>query len=268
MTTEAVAPIDQARTVALALPKPTLAELAVSVALVDYGAGNLLSIGQALTVLGADVRVVRRAGEVGLPDLVVVPGVGAQGPAMRRLRRTGLETALAEAVAGGAWFLGICLGMQLLFERSEEGGFRGLGWIAGETRRLPSAPRLPHIGWNELEVLAPHRMLDGLPPRAPMYFIHSYAPVPNDRGVVVAETSYGGRFASAVVSGRLLGLQFHPEKSGRDGLRVLRNVLELAVRAPARVARDGSDPAGGAKLGGTPAREEAPLPAPMTRGPA
>ncbi len=211
------------------------ADARVSVALVDYGAGNLLSIGQALAVLGADVRVVHRAGAVGSPDLVVVPGVGAQGPAMRRLRRTGLDTALAEAMGGGAWYLGICLGMQLLFERSEEDGSRGLGWIAGETRRLPSAPRLPHIGWNELEVVTPHRMLDGLPPRPPMYFVHSYAPVPADRGVIVAETVHGGRFASAVASGRLLGLQFHPEKSGRDGLSVLRNVLELAARREAPV---------------------------------
>ena len=211
------------------------ADARVSVALVDYGAGNLLSIGQALAVLGADVRVVHRAGEVGSPGLIVVPGVGAQGPAMRRLRRTGLDTALAEAMGGGAWYLGICLGMQLLFECSEEDGSRGLGWIAGETRRLPSAPRLPHIGWNELEVVTPHQMLDGLPPRPPMYFVHSYAPVPVDRGVIVAETVHGGRFASAVASGRLLGLQFHPEKSGRDGLSVLRNVLELAARREAPV---------------------------------
>ena len=214
-----------------------------SVALVDYGAGNLLSIGQALTVLGADVRVVRRPGEVGSPDLVVVPGVGAQGPAMRRLRRGGLDGALAEAVESGAWYLGICLGMQLLFERSEEDGSRGLAWIAGETRRLPSAPRLPHIGWNKLEIVAPHRMLDGLPPRPPMYFVHSFAPVPRDHGVIVAETTHGGRFASAVASGRLLGLQFHPEKSGADGLHVLRNVLELAAGSVPAVERDVPEPA-------------------------
>ncbi len=209
-----------------------------SVALVDYGAGNLLSIGQALAVLGADVRVVRRADEIGSPDLVVVPGVGAPGPAMRRLRRAGLDRALAAAVEGGAWYLGICLGMQLLFERSEEDGSRGFAWIAGETRRLPSAPRLPHIGWNELDVVAPHRMLDGLPPRSPMYFVHSFAPVPRDRKVIVAETVHGGRFASAVAGGRLLGLQFHPEKSGADGLRVLRNVLALVARSAAGAGRD------------------------------
>ncbi len=199
------------------------------VALVDYGAGNLLSIGRALEVLDARVRVVRRAEELGSPDLVVVPGVGAQGPAMRRLRRSQLADAIGVAVASGTWYLGICLGMQLLFETSEEDGSRGLGWIAGDTRRLSSAPTLPHVGWNEVEVTARHPMLAGLVARAPMYFVHSYAPVPDDRGVVIAETWHGGRFVSAVAQGRLLGVQFHPEKSGSDGLRVLQNVLRAAA---------------------------------------
>jgi glutamine amidotransferase len=200
-----------------------------SVALVDYGAGNLLSIGRALEVLDAQVRVVRRAEELGSPDLVVVPGVGAQGPAMRRLRRSQLVDAIGVAVASGTWYLGICLGMQLLFETSEEDGSRGLGWIAGDTRRLSSAPTLPHVGWNEVEVTARHPVLAGLAARAPLYFVHSYAPVPDDRGVVIAETCHGGRFVSAVAQGRLLGVQFHPEKSGSDGLRVLQNVLRAAA---------------------------------------
>ncbi|HXQ96356.1 MAG TPA: imidazole glycerol phosphate synthase subunit HisH [Candidatus Acidoferrales bacterium] len=200
-----------------------------SVALVDYGAGNLLSIGRALEVLGARVRVVRGGDELGTPDLVVVPGVGAQGPAMRRLRRSHLVDAIEAVVGSGAWYFGICLGMQLLFEASEEDGSRGLGWIAGETRRVPSAPTLPHVGWNEVETTAPHPMLAGLAARVPMYFVHSYAPVPRDRSVVIAETSHGGRFASAVAQDRLLGVQFHPEKSGSDGLRVLDNVLRLVA---------------------------------------
>ncbi len=215
-------------------PERASAGPTLSVALVDYGAGNLLSIGQALALLGADVRTVRGADEVSRPDLVVVPGVGAQGPAMRRLRRAGLDAALEMAVATGAWYLGICLGMQLLFGRSEEDGSHGLGWIAGETRRLQAAPLLPHIGWNAIEVVRPHPILQGLSTRAPMYFVHSYAPVPADPGLVVAETEHGGRFVSAVADGRLLGLQFHPEKSGRDGLLVLANVLRLvgAGRVP------------------------------------
>ena len=208
-----------------------------SVALVDYGAGNLLSIERALQVLGASVRVVRRGDQLGHPDLVVMPGVGAQGPAIRRLRRSGMAGAIESAVGAGAWYLGVCLGMQLLFEVSEEDGSRGLGWLEGETRCLPDAPTLPHVGWNEVETVggnevvptAPHPMFDGLPARIPMYFVHSYAPVPRERGVVVAETSHGGRFASAVASGRLLGVQFHPEKSAADGLRVLDNVLRTVA---------------------------------------
>jgi imidazole glycerol-phosphate synthase subunit HisH len=200
-----------------------------SVALVDYGAGNLLSIERALQVLGASVRVVRRGDQLGHPDLVVMPGVGAQGPAVRRLRRSGLSSAIESAVGAGAWYLGVCLGMQLLFEASEEDGSRGLGWLGGETRCLPAAPTIPHVGWNEVEPVVPHPMFEGLPAPVPMYFVHSYAPVPADSGVVVAETSHGGRFASAVASGRLLGVQFHPEKSASDGLRVLDNVLRTVA---------------------------------------
>ncbi len=200
---------------------------------VDYGAGNLPSIVRALDVAGADVRVAASAAQLGRPDLVVLPGVGAQGPAMRHLGRSGLARAIDRAVGGGAWYLGICLGLQLLFERSDEDGSRGLGWLAGESRLLPSAPVLPHVGWNAVEPVAPHRLLDGLPAGAPMYFVHSYAPVPTDRAAVLAETEHGGRFASAVGAGRLLGVQFHPEKSGRDGLRVLSNVLAMVGEAAA-----------------------------------
>lgn len=203
----------------------------VSITLVDYGAGNLLSIGQALRLVGATVRVARNGKELGRPDLVVMPGVGAQGPAIRRLRRAGLDAALEAAVADGAWYLGICLGMQLLFGRSEEDGSWGLGWMAGETRRLPDAPRLPHIGWNTVDPVRRHPLLASLPDHTPMYFVHSFAPVPADPQVVVAETEHGGRFASVVAKGRLLGLQFHPEKSGPDGLLLLAGVVQLVARS-------------------------------------
>jgi glutamine amidotransferase len=211
-----------------------------SVALIDYGAGNLVSIGQALELLGADVRLCRRPDELAGANAVVVPGVGASGPAMARLRRQGLDRAIPAAVAAGAWYLGICLGLQLLFERSEEDGAQMLGLMAGNVAPIPNAPRRPHIGWNGLEPVGEHPLLAGIARGTPAYFVHSYVAVPEDQGSVVAETVHGGRFASAVAQDRLLGVQFHPERSGADGLRILTNALALiegqASAAPATPA--------------------------------
>lgn len=201
----------------------------VRVAVADYGAGNLVSIRNALTLLGADVSVATDADGLAGAALIVVPGVGASGPAMARLRRRGLAGAIPAAVADGAWYLGICLGMQLLFERSEEDGARMLGLLGGDVRRLVDAPRLPHIGWNGLERVGDPPLLAGLPDGAPAYFVHSYAPVPADPDVIAARTTHGRPFVSCVATGRLVGCQFHPERSGADGLRILRNVLTLAA---------------------------------------
>jgi glutamine amidotransferase len=200
----------------------------VTAAILDYGAGNLVSVAAGLEAVGASVRIARRpAGLVGA-GLVVVPGVGASGPAMARLRRSGLDRALGEALADGAWYLGICLGLQLLFERSEEDGAAMLGLVAGDVRAIPDAPRLPHIGWNTIDVVRPHPMADGIAGGTAAYFVHSYAGVPRDPGCVVAETEHGGRFPSIVASGRLLGTQFHPERSGPAGLRLLAAIVGLA----------------------------------------
>jgi glutamine amidotransferase len=198
-----------------------------TVALIDYGAGNLVSIGQALELLGAEVRLCRRPDELEGVDAVVVPGVGASGPAMTRLRRQGLDRAISDAVAGGAWYLGICLGLQLLFERSEEDGAQMLGLLPGKVALIPDAPKLPHIGWNGLEPIGEHPLLAGIATGTPAYFVHSYVAVPDDRRSVVAETVHGGRFASAIAADHLLGVQFHPERSGTDGLRILANAIAL-----------------------------------------
>jgi glutamine amidotransferase len=197
------------------------------VALVDYGAGNLVSIGHALETVGATVRVARRPDDLAEADAVVVPGVGASGPAMARLRRQGLVVGIVDAIDRGAWYLGICLGLQLLFERSDEDGARMLGLIEGRVALIPDAPRLPHIGWNRVEAVRPHPLLDGMPPGAPAYFVHSFVGRPADPVAVIAETEHGGRFASVVADGRLLGTQFHPERSGADGLRLLARFLTL-----------------------------------------
>jgi glutamine amidotransferase len=191
----------------------------------------MVSVGEALAATGADVRIVTRPRELAGTALVVVPGVGASGPAMRALRRRGLDVAIREALDGGATFLGICLGMQLLFERSEEDDAEGLGLMRGTVRSLPDAPRLPHIGWNQLVLTRPHPLTAGLADGTPAYFVHSFAPVPEDAESIIATTEHGGTFASAVASGRLLGVQFHPERSGADGLRLLANAVAFAAAA-------------------------------------
>ncbi len=208
----------------------------IRVAVIDYGAGNLVSIRNALLLLGAEVRVAEAPADLDGVEVILVPGVGASEPAMGRLRRQGLEQPIIERVRGGTWFVGICLGLQLLFERSHEDGAQMLGLLEGEVELIPEAPSLPHIGWNRLEIQRPHPVLKGLPDGTPAYFVHSYVPVPRDPTMVVAETEHGGRFASLVASERIVGFQFHPERSGADGLRMLANTLELiGADRPSRV---------------------------------
>ncbi len=208
------------------------------IAVIDHGAGNLRSVMEALRAVGARPVVVDRGtdrrigGAVGL----VVPGVGASGPAMRRLRRHGLDTAIRDAVAGGGWYLGICLGLQLLFDASLEDDTRLLGLLPGLVEPIPDAPRLPHIGWNQVELRRPHPLVAHFLDGTPAYFVHSFAGRPASPEVVVAETTHGGRFASIVASGRLLGTQFHPERSGADGLRLLADFVGLASRGSGAVA--------------------------------
>ncbi len=210
----------------------------IRVAVVDYGAGNLVSIRNALTLLGAQVSVAEAPDQLQGAEVILVPGVGASEPAMARLRRQGLVEPMVERVRAGTWFVGICLGLQLLFQTSHEDGARMLGLLEGDVEIIPDAPSLPHIGWNRLEFRRSHPVLEGLSDGTPAYFVHSYVPVPADPEVVVAETEHGGRFASLVAVERILGFQFHPERSGTDGLRMLRNTLDLIAAdrpAPAEV---------------------------------
>ncbi|MFN8629020.1 MAG: imidazole glycerol phosphate synthase subunit HisH [Chloroflexota bacterium] len=210
----------------------TLSErIRVPVTVVDYGAGNLVSIEQALVTAGADVRRAEAAADIGEPALLVVPGVGASAPAMERLRAGGFEQAILDWVAADRPFLGICLGLQLLFETSDEDQARTLGILRGHTRRLEQAPTLPHIGWNQVERRHHHRAFAGIAPDADFYFVHSYAGAPEDEEVVLAETEHGRRFTAAVSRGNLLGVQFHPERSGGDGLRLVANVVCIAGEA-------------------------------------
>lgn len=208
----------------------------VRVTVVDYGAGNLVSIGQALLAAGARVRLADNAGGIGSPELLVVPGVGASRPAMERLREWRLDGAIRAWVASDRPFLGICLGLQLLFEESDEDGSPTLGILPGRTVRLEGAPTLPHIGWNRVLRRRPHGAFAGIAPDAPFYFVHSYAGAPRDDGLVLAEADHGRRFTAAVARGSLLGVQFHPERSGADGLRMIENVVRMAREATCSAA--------------------------------
>jgi glutamine amidotransferase len=195
------------------------------VAVLDYGVGNLHSAAKALDRAGAEVRVVptvaAAAGAAGL----VVPGVGAYGACLRGLASAGGAAAVAGWLEGGRPLLGICVGMQLLFEASEEGPVGdGVGVVPGKIRHLTGQVKIPHIGWDEVTVRPGSRLFAGLGDGTRFYFVHSYAPEP-DGEAVAAVCDYGGRFAAAVEHGNLFGTQFHPEKSGRAGLALLANFV-------------------------------------------
>ncbi len=204
-----------------------------AIAVVDYGAGNLVSIQQALARVGAVVTIARDGEALRRQDAVVVPGVGAAGPAMDRLQRRGLVGPIRAWIAADRPFLGICLGLQLLFDTSDEDGASTLGVIDGRTVRLEDAPTLPHIGWNQVIQTAPHPLFDGIDDGADFYFVHSYVGVPTDGAVIAATTQHGRPFVSAIARGPLLGVQFHPERSGDDGLRLLANFSALVAASAA-----------------------------------
>jgi glutamine amidotransferase len=197
------------------------------IAVVDYGIGNLRSAEKALQHLGADASLTSSAAEIANADAVVLPGVGAFGACMRALRSSNLETVTKEAATDGRPFLGICIGMQMLFDGSEETpDVAGLGIFAGQVTRLPPTERLPQIGWNTIDVVNGSQLCAHLPSPAWFYFVHSFAPEPVDNGVIAARCEYGRSFAAAVERGPVAAVQFHPEKSGATGLRLLQNFVD------------------------------------------
>ncbi|HWX97033.1 MAG TPA: imidazole glycerol phosphate synthase subunit HisH [Solirubrobacteraceae bacterium] len=217
-----------------------LIEDRVEIAVVDYGMGNRRSVEKALEHVGASAIVSADPVRLRAASGLVVPGVGAFPRAMAQLRELALDELLRERVAAGTPVMGICLGMQLAFERSsEQGGSEGLGILAGEVRPLQSGSlKLPHIGWNEVRFTNPSsRLLAGLPPSCAFYHVHSFAPVPAHAGDVLGTAEYGAPFATAVENGSFYGVQFHPEKSSAAGLRLLANFASICVEAGAPVAR-------------------------------
>jgi glutamine amidotransferase len=201
------------------------------IAIADYGMGNRRSVEKALEHVGARSVITADADAIRAADAVILPGVGAFPEAMRNLQRTGLGEVLIERASAGVPLLGICLGMQLLFESStEHEGAAGLGILPGEVTRLQS-PRLPHIGWNLVTFERDSALTEGLGEAAAFYHVHSFACRPADATDIVGSSEYGERFASIVERGNVMAAQFHPEKSSRDGLRMLRNFAELAAVA-------------------------------------
>jgi glutamine amidotransferase len=196
------------------------------IAVLDYGIGNLRSAEKALRHLGADAVLTREPAVVDRAAGVVLPGVGAFGSCMRALAASGLEPAARAALADGRPFLGICVGMQMLFDGSDEAPeVRGLGVVPGRVRRLPDRVVLPHMGWNTVAARPGSRLLAGLGEAPWLYFVHSYAGEPDDPAVVAGTTDHGGSFTAAVEAGPLWATQFHPEKSGAAGLALLGNFV-------------------------------------------
>jgi glutamine amidotransferase len=198
--------------------------------IVDYGMGNLRSVQKAFEKIGAEAVIVTRPADVEGAQKLVLPGVGAFRDAIHELRRTQLDRPVREHIAADRPFLGICLGLQLLFDVSyEDGQWEGLGILGGKVVRFADQPdlKIPHMGWNTLEFAKPSRLFDGVPPGSSYYFVHSYYVVPDEESVIAARTEHGTRFVSAVARNNLFATQFHPEKSQSLGLRLLKNFAAL-----------------------------------------
>ncbi|MGN0861574.1 MAG: imidazole glycerol phosphate synthase subunit HisH [Candidatus Spyradosoma sp.] len=207
----------------------------VPVALIDYGMGNLRSVLRALEAVGGNVRIVRRPEDAGGAAALVFPGQGAIADAMREIRSTGFDVFLKEWIAADRPFFGVCLGLQMLFERSEEGDVPGLGVFRGNVRRFENSPerKVPHMGWNTISVRPENAgtLAEGIAPEGEsFYFVHSYYVETPEREIVWSETEYGVRFVSAVRRGNVFATQFHPEKSQAKGLKLYENFLRVAAR--------------------------------------
>ncbi len=199
------------------------------IAIVDYGAGNLRSVAKALEDLDFRVMVTDKAADLTSADGVVFPGQGIAGPCMVRLRSAGMDSALQDLIAHDTPFFGVCLGQQLLFERTEEGNADCLGILPGECIRFSHDLTVPHMGWNDVTFTREHPAVANIPPNYQFYFVHSYYVSPASKDMNLGITDYGGPFASVVARDKLIATQFHPEKSGRPGLALYRDFFNWAI---------------------------------------
>jgi len=200
------------------------------IAIIDYGAGNLRSVANAITKLGYQPRVTSDPGEVLDAAAVILPGVGAAADTMNSLEKLDMTDTIRQLIQQGRPLFAICVGLQILLSRTEEGGgHECLGIISGEVKRLPQGLKIPHIGWNQVKQRFTHPIFEGIPDEANFYFVHSFYAQPDDVSVVAGTTSYGVSMCSMVIKDSLIATQFHPEKSGEQGLKMYANFLKLAL---------------------------------------
>ena len=198
------------------------------VVIFDYGVGNLLSLKTALDKVGLEASIGTSAKEIATTDAIALPGVGAFTAAAAKL--DAVKDKLLEKVEDGTPLFGVCLGLQLFFEKSEEGPGNGLALFKGKTVSLPNTVKVPHMGWNTLNIVGQNELFDGVAESSYVYFVHSLYPVPADKSIVAARTEYGKVFTSAVACKNVYGTQFHPEKSGDLGLKILENFAKAVMR--------------------------------------
>lgn len=197
--------------------------------IVDYGAGNLHSVARAVYEQGVRPLITSTSRYLDEADALIVPGVGAAADTMRNLREHGLVEPIREYIDSGRPFLGVCMGQQALFDASEEGGeHECLGVLKGRIVKLPEGVKVPHMGWNRVRIVRQHPIFEGIEDGSYFYFVHSYYPAPEDPSIVIGETDYGTTFASVVAKDNVVATQFHPEKSGDDGLKLYGNFLRIA----------------------------------------
>ena len=204
-----------------------MSQAAPTVAIVDYQAGNLRSVQKALEKVGADPVITSQARAIETADGLVFPGQGACDSSMRQLNHRGLVAPIRSFIADGKPFLGVCLGLQLLFDGSDEGEEPCLGVLSGRVRALPPGQKIPHMGWNQVELRKSPPVLEGVANGSYFYFVHSFYADPEDPSVVAGTTSYGVPFCSVAAWGNVVAVQFHPEKSGAAGLKIYENFVRL-----------------------------------------
>jgi glutamine amidotransferase len=213
------------------------------IAIIDYGAGNLRSVANAVSSLGYHPVITGDPATVLRAEAVILPGVGAAGDTMKNLVKAGLAEAVRQLIDADRYLFAVCVGMQVLFDYAEEGGgHHCLGVFPGTVRRLPPGLKVPHMGWNQVKQSSKCALFEGIPDRANFYFVHSYYPDPADASVVAGTTEYGVSFCSVAVRHNLVATQFHPEKSGENGLRMYQNFLKLATASGKQRLHQGAAP--------------------------